>query len=232
MAVCALDDAAVEDEVRRVVLCGAVAYQVRWNTAHQNLSRAWRKICEGSPLGAWCGDWRGGHRFVCGPPPFELWEAGRAYLDTCSGRDGRGGEAFEAWVKAHEAHQDWFNEWKRQSARATRRWRELTVALDASPVRPGAVHASLVARCAALGIDRWVVPAKLAQQSWRDLLDAAHRPPPAARRAWLAFVRESGFGPAAEAAFRALDRDAELVEVANVELEAAYQRLLAAARRR
>jgi hypothetical protein len=230
-AVCALDDVALEAEVGQVVLRAAVAHQMRWNTAHQNLSRAWRKICEGGPLGDWCGDWRMGHRFVCGAPPFALWDAARAYMDGCSGRGDHEGEAFAAWVEAHEAHHAWFNEWKRQSTRATRRWRELSAALDASGVRPGALHASLVRGCAALGIDRWVVPAKLGQQSWRELLDPAHRPPPAARASWPAFLREGRFGPEVEAAFRALERDAALVDIAGVELESAYARLLAAAER-
>ncbi len=230
-AVCALDDTAADDEVGKVVLRAAVAYQMRWNTAHQNVSRAWRKICEGTALGAWCGDWRAGHRFVCGAPPFALWEAGRAYMDACSGRDGHGGESFDAWVKAHEAHNAWFNEWKKQSARAVRRWKDLAVALDASGVRPAAVHGPLVQGCAALGIDRWVIPAKVAQQSWREVLDTTHRPPPAARGAWIAFLREHGFPPAAQAAFRALERDAALADVASVELENAYRNLLVAAER-
>ncbi len=230
-AVCALDDTASEEEVGKVVLRAAVAYQMRWNTAHQNVSRAWRKICEGTALGAWCGDWRAGHRFVCGAPPFALWEAGRTYMDACSGRDGHGGEPFDAWVKAHEGHNAWFNEWKKQSSRAARRWRDLAMKLDASGVRPSAVHGALVQDCAALGIDRWVIPAKLAQQSWRELLDAANRPALPARGAWLAFLREHGFPSSVEAAFRAFERDAELADVASVELEHAYKSLLAAAER-
>ena len=45
LAVRALDNVAAEDEVGKVVLNAAVAFQMRWNTAHQNVSRAWRKIC-------------------------------------------------------------------------------------------------------------------------------------------------------------------------------------------
>jgi len=230
-AVCALDDTAGDDEVGKVVLRAAVAYQMRWNTAHQNVSRAWRKICEGTALGAWCGDWRAGHRLVCGAPPLALWEAGRAYMDACSGRHGHGGEAFEAWVRAHEAHNAWFSEWKKQTARASRRWRDLADVLDASGVPPAAVHAVLVQSCAALGIDRWVIPARLAHQSWRALLGAANRPPPPARGAWLAFLRGHGFPAGAEAAFRAFERDAALADVASVELEHAYASLLVAAER-
>jgi hypothetical protein len=229
VAVCALDDTASGDEIGKVVLRAAVAYQVRWNTAHQNVSRAWRKICEGSPLGAWCKDWRAGHRFVCGLPSFELWEAARAYMDACSGKGDHGGAAFEAWVRAHEAHNAWFSEWKKQSSRAARRWRDFAGGLDASGIRPGAVHAVLVQECSALGIDRCVVPARLRQQSWSELLEATHRPSPAARGAWLSFLREHGFGADVEAAFRALERDASLADVACVELEHAYARLLAAA---
>jgi hypothetical protein len=229
LALRALDNVAADDEVGKVVLNAAVALQMRWNTAHQNVSRAWRKICEGSPLGEWCGDWRAGHRFVCGLPSLELWTAGRAYMDACNGHGGQGGEAFDAWVQAHEAHNAWFSEWKKQSARAVRRFRDLARVLDASGVRPRAVHAPLVQGCAALGIDRWVIPAKLASQSWRDLLEPAHRPSLPAFGAWSAFLRKYGFGPAAEAAFRALERDTALVDVACVELEHAYRRLLVAA---
>ncbi len=137
VAVCALDAVATDLEVGKVVLRAAVALQMRWNTAHQNVSRAWRRICEGSELGSWCGSFRAGHRFVCGPPSFELWQASRAYMDACTGRDGQGGEAFDAWTRAHEAHNEWFSEWKKQSARATRRWKDLAVVLDASGSRPG-----------------------------------------------------------------------------------------------
>jgi hypothetical protein len=140
-------------------------------------------------------------------------------------------ESFEDWLRAHESHNAWFAEWKRQSSRATRRWKELAVALDASGVRPGALHARLVQGCAALGIDRWVIPAKLGQQSWRELLEPANRPAPAARAAWLPFLRESGLGRDVEEAFRELERDAALADVASVELEHAYRRLLLAAER-
>ena len=150
-------------------------------------------------------------------------------MDACNGHGGQGGEAFDAWVQAHEAHNAWFSEWKKQSARAVRRFRDLARLLDASGVRPRAVHAPLVQGCAALGIDRWVIPAKLANQSWRDLLEPAHRPPLQAFGAWSAFLRKYGFGPTAEAAFRALERDTALVDVASVELEHAYRRLLVAA---
>ncbi len=228
-AVCALDDVAFESEARRVALCGAVAYQVRWNTAHQHLSRAWRKICEGGPLAGWCGTFRAGHRFVCGPPSVELWEAARAYLDACATGEGQACGGLQAWGKAHGVHQDWFNEYKRQSSQATQRWREVAESLDASGVRPKAIQRSLVRRCADLGIDRWVVPAKLEQQSWHDLLAKALRPTPEVRDAWRAFLREHGFGPEVHEAFRALERDAALVEVASVKLEHAYKRLLASA---
>jgi hypothetical protein len=231
VAVCALQDVADDDEIGKVVLRAAVAYQVRWNTAHQNVSRTWRKICEGSALGAWCKDWREGHRFVCDLPSLQLWEAARAYMDACSGKGDHDSEAFDAWVKAHEAHNAWFSEWKKQSARAVRRWRDFALCLDASGIRPGAVHASLKQGCSALGIDGCVVPAKLAQQSWGELLEASHRPAPAARGAWLAFLREHGFGPEAQAAFRAMERDAALVDAACAEVEHAYARLLSAAER-
>lgn len=238
-AVSALDHVASGEEVGKVVLRAAVAFQMRWNTAHQNVSRAWRKICEGTALGTWCGSFRAGHRFVCGPPSLELWELASAYMDACSGRGEAPGEVdprsaaalYEDWRQAHESHTAWFTEWKKQSSRATRRWKELVTALDTSGVSPGALHASLVQGCAALGIDRWVVPAKLAQQSWGELLAPANRPASAARAAWPAFVRESELGPKVEAAFRALDRDAALADVASVELEHAYRRLLLAAER-
>ncbi len=93
------------------------------------------------------------------------------------------------------------------------------------------MHGALVQGCAALGIDRWVIPAKLAQQSWRELLEPTHRPASAPRSVWLEFLREHGFGPQAEAAFRELERDASLADVASVELEHAYARLLVAAER-
>jgi len=205
---------------------------VRWNTAHQNVSRAWRKICDGGPLGSWCRSFRAGHHFVCGPPSPALWEAARAYMDACSGRDGHAGEGFDVWVEAHAVHNAWFNEWKKHSARTARCWRDLAVLLDASGVRPGAIQASLVKSCAALGIDRCVVPAKLAQQSWRELLAASHRPAPPARLAWPAFLGENGFGPETEAAFRELEHHGMLADVARVELQHAYQRMLAAAERK
>jgi hypothetical protein len=248
-AVCALDYVASGEEVGKVVLRAAVAFQMRWNTAHQNVSRAWRKICEGSELGAWCGSFRAGHRFVCAPPSLALWEVASAYMDACSGRhrgdeppgeDARRSpaqpsvepvESFEDWLRAHESHNAWFAEWKRQSSRATRRWKELGAALDASGVRPGALHGQLVHGCAALGIDRWVIPAKLGQQTWRELLEPANRPSAAARAAWLPFLREAGLGREVEDAFRELERDAALADVAGVELEHAYRRLLLAAGR-
>jgi hypothetical protein len=228
-AVSALDHVAIEHEVGDVVLRAAVAYQMRWNTAHQHLSRAWRKVCEGGPLGEWSRSFRAAHRFVCGPPAFELWEAARAYMDACDLRDDRGAGAFDAWVKAHEAHNAWHNEWRKQSARAVRRWKMLAMQLDASGTTPGAVHDLLVARCCDLSIDRWVVPAKLGQRSWVDLLRTAHRPPSSARDAWHAFIRDGGFGAGAEEALRALDGDADLAELAGLEVEHAYGRLLAAA---
>jgi hypothetical protein len=150
-------------------------------------------------------------------------------MDACGGRaadEQRDTGAFDAWVKAHEAHNNWFNEWKKQSARATKSWRELSLTLDGSGVRPGTIHAAVVQRCAALGIDRWVIPAKLAQQSWRDLLETSHRPGPQMWDAWRAFLRTHGFGADVEAAFRDVERDAALADVASVELEHAYRRLL------
>jgi hypothetical protein len=227
-AVCALDDTAGEDEVSQVVLRAAVAFQMRWNTAHQNVSRAWRKICAGTSLYEQCEDWREGHRFVCGPPSFRQWETGRAYMDACSGRGGHGGEAFGAWVEAHESHNGWFNEWKKQSSRATRRWKELAAALDASAVTPARLQGPLIQSCVALGIDRWVFPIKLAQQSWQDLLDHAQRPSGQAREAWLPFLRAHGLEEV-EPSLRALQHDATLADVASVELVEAYRRLLSAA---
>lgn len=237
-AVCALDHVASGEEVGKVVLRAAVAFQMRWNTAHQNVSRAWRKICHGTQLATWCGSFRAGHRFVCDPPSVELWEVASAYMAACRGREATSGaagsletEPFEDWLRAHEAHNAWFAEWKRQSARATRRWKELALVLDASGVRPGALHGPLVQSCAALGIDRWVIPAKLGQQSWRELLEPANRPGAGARGSWLIFLREQDLGATVETAYRELERDAALAEVASVELEHAYRRLLLAAER-
>jgi hypothetical protein len=230
-AVCALDDAATVDEEGKVVLRAAVAFQMRWNTAHQNVSRAWRRICEGTRLGAWCTSFRPAHRYVCGPTAFDLWQAGRAYMDACSGRDGHGGDAFDAWVQAHEAHNAWFCEWKNHTNHALRRWKLAAQALDASGLRPAALAGPLVQGCRTLGIDRWLVPAKLVQQSWAELLEPVNRPSPAARSAWLAFLREHGFGADAEAAFLVLERDATLADAANTEVENAYRRLLAVADR-
>jgi hypothetical protein len=230
-AVCALDDVAEEGEVGKVVLHAAVAYQMRWNTAHQHLSRAWRRIGEAG-LSAWCKEWRAGQRFVCPAPSVELWAAARAYLDACNGRGGFGGAAFDAWIDAHEDHNGWFNEWKKQSASATQRWRQFVVRLDESCVRPAEVVTALIAACKELGADRWVVPAKVGQQSWRELLGEAPRPTPDARSAWRTFLRGHPFGAEVEAGFRELEREAALAEVASVELERAYKRLLGAAERR
>ncbi len=231
-AACILDDVAEEEEVGKVVLHAAVAFQMRWNTAHQHLSRAWRKIGEGTRFTAWGTEWRAGHRLFAGPPAAEHWAAGRSYLDACSGRGAHGGPAFDAWSGAHEDHNAWFNEWKKQSTSATQRWRAFVARLDASGVRPRALCAELVSGCAELGIDRWVIPAKVAQQSWRDLLGEASRPAIEARSAWRDFLRQHAFGPEAEAALRDLEREAALAEVAGVELEHAYHRLLAAAEQR
>lgn len=230
-AVFTLDDVAEEDEVGKVVLHAAVAYQMRWNTAHQHVSRAWRKICDGG-LDAWETEWRAAHRFVWGPPSFELWTAAREYLDACSGRGNHGGPTFEAWTRAHEDHNAWFNEWKKQSHAATLRWRSFAQRLDRGGPRPGDLVGALVASCGELGIDRWVVPAKLPQQSWRELLGGVPRPGPEARGAWRAFFRGNGLSADVEAAFHEVEREAALAEVASVELEGAYHRLLQAAERR
>ncbi|MFT3768866.1 MAG: hypothetical protein QM820_25770 [Minicystis sp.] len=227
-AVFTLDAVAEEDEAGKVVLHAAVAYQMRWNTAHQHVSRAWRKLCDES-FSAWEIDWRAGHRFVCDPPSFELWAAARRYLDACSGRGAHGGPAFAAWTRAHEDHNAWFNEYKKQSGLAAQRWRSVAAQLDACGLRPRDVVGSLLDGCRALGIDRAVIPAKLRQQSWGDLLKGAPRPTPEARGAWRDLLRVHPFGAEVEAAFRELEREAALAEVAGVELEAAYHRLLAAA---
>lgn len=226
VAVFTLDHVAEEDEVGKVVLHAAVAYQMRWNTAHQNLSRAWRKLAEGKLAGV---EWRAAHRFICEPPSFELWTAARAYLDACSGRGAHGGPAFAAWTRAHEDHNGWFNEWKKQSTAAAQQWRAFAGLLEASGVTPGDVAGSLIAECQVLGIDRWLIPAKVRQQSWRNLLREAPRPSADARAVWRDLLRSNPFGAEVEAAFRALEREAALAEVAGVELEAAYNRLLTAA---
>ena len=231
LAVCVLDDVAEEGEVGKVVLHAAVAYQMRWNTAHQHLSRAWRRIGDG-PIGEWTKEWRAWQRFVCPPPSVELWTAARAYLDACNGRGGFGGAAFDVWIDAHEDHNHWFGEWKKQSSSATQRWRGFVGQLDESGVHPREIITSLLSICRELGADRWLVPAKLAQQSWRDLFGEASRPAPEARSAWRTFLRGHPFGAGVEAAFHELEREAALAEVATAELERAYQRLLGAAERR
>lgn len=231
LAVFTLDDVAEEDEVGKVVLHAAVAYQMRWNTAHQHLSRAWRKLAEG-PFAAWGTEWRAGHRFVCDPPSFELWAAARAYLDACSGRGAHGGPAFAAWTRAHEDHNAWFGEWKKRSAAAAQRWRAFVAALEACGVNPSDVAEALVGACGSLGIDRWLVPAKVRRQSWRDLLHEAPRPSPEARNAWRALLREHPFSAETQAAFRELEREAAFADVAGVELEGAYHRLLEVAESR
>jgi hypothetical protein len=239
-SVCALDAVATLEETGKVVLRAAVAHQMRWNTAHQNISRAWRKIGEGGKLGRWCGEWRAAHRFVWGPPSVTLWTAARAYMDACAGAgavDSR--EAFDAWVKAHEAHNAWFNDWKKQSGRATRAWRDFLAALDARGVRPAACQPAISTRSAALGIERWVIPGRLAQQSWRDLLDAAHRPNAQAWDAWRTLLQDLGVfaeaeakgEPSVEDAFREAEREAALADEACAELERAYRELLAVAER-
>lgn len=227
-AVCALDDVADEGEVGKVVLHAAVAYQMRWNTAHQHLSRAWRRLGEGGFATA-CKEWRAGQRFVCPAPSVALWTAARAYLDACNGRGGFGGGAFDLWIDAHEDHNGRFTEWKKQSTAATQGWRAFVGGLDESGVRPVEVVAALVAACRELGADRWVVPAKIGHQTWRDLLHEAPRPSPEARTAWRRFLRGYPFGGAVEAAFRELEREAALAEAASAELERAYKRLLGAA---
>jgi hypothetical protein len=231
LAVCALDDVAEEGEVGKVVLHTAVAYKMRWNTAHQHLSRAWRRIGEGG-LSALCKEWRAGQRFVCPAPSVELWAAARTYLDACNGRGGFGGAAFDAWIDAHEDHNGWFNEWKKQSSSASQQWRACVAKLDASGVHPGEVAGALVSACRELGFDRGLAPAQLAQQSWRELLVETPRPTPDARRAWRTFLLGYPVGAEVDAAFRALEREAALAEVASAELERAYKRLLRAGEQR
>lgn len=225
-AVFTLDHVAEEDEVGKVVLHAAVAHQMRWNTAHQHLSRAFRKIAEGKLAGV---EWRAAHRFICPPPSFELWIAARAYLDACSGRGAHAGPAFAAWTRAHDEHNSWFSEWKKQSGAAAQRWRAFRDLLEASPVTPADVSDILLRDCHTLGIDRWLVPAKLPRQTWADLLGEAPRPSAEARPAWRDLLRSAPFSSEITAAFRAVEREAALAEVAGVELEAAYNRLLTAA---
>lgn len=231
LAVFTLDHVAEEDEVGKVVLHAAVAYQMRWNTAHQHLSRAWRKLAEGQ-LATWETEWRAAHRFVCDPPSFELWAAARAYLDACSGRGAHGGPAFATWTRAHEDHNAWFGEWKKRSALAAQRWRAFVTGLDTCGVTPSDVAEPLIEGCNALGIDRWLVPAKVRRQSWRDLLREAPRPSPESRNAWRALLRAHPFSAETHAEFRELEREAAFAEVAGVELESAYHRLLEAAESR
>ena len=231
LTVSTLDAVAEDDEAGKVVLHAAVAHQMRWNTAHQNVSRAWRKLCDAS-LSGWGTEWRAGHRFICDPPSFELWVAARRYLDACSGRGAHGGPTFAAWTSAHEEHNARFNEWKKQSSSATQRWRALVEQLERGDLRPRDLVGPILDGCRPLGLDRWVVPAKLCQQSWRDLLKGVPRPGPEARAAWRALLRAHAFGAGVEAALRELEREASLTEATGVELEAAYHRLLAAAESR
>lgn len=228
LAVFALDAVADEDEAGRVVLHAAVAHQMRWNTAHQHISRAFRKLAEGA-LSGWGLEWRSAHRLLCDPPSMELWLCAREYLDACSGRGAHAGPAFQAWTRAHEDHNAWFNEWKKQSASATLQWRGFAHELDRGGVAPRHLVGPIVAGCKALGIDRAVIPGKVRLQSWRELLDGAQRPTPEGRNAWRGLLRAHPFGARVEAAFREVERDAALAEVASVELEAAYHRLLKAA---
>jgi hypothetical protein len=228
LAVFTLDDVAEEDEVGKVVLHAAVAYQMRWNTAHQHLSRAWRKLIDG-PLAKWETEWRAAHRFICDPPSFELWSAARAYLDACSGRGAHGGPSFAEWSRAHEDHNAWFCEWKKRSGLATQGWRSFVAGLEGCGVAPCDLADELVGSCTALGIDRWLVPAKVRRQSWGDLLREAPRPSPEARASWRLLLRSHPFGAENQGAFRELEREAAFAEVAGVELESAYHRLLAAA---
>lgn len=230
-AVFTLDAVAEEDEAGKVVLHAAVAHQMRWNTAHQNVSRAWRKLCDHG-LGAFGVDWRAAHRFVCDPPGIELWKAARGYLDACSGRGVHGGPAFVEWSDAHEQHNAAFNEWKRCSQGATQAWRALADTLDRGLLQPRQVVGPLVAACAALGLDRWVVPAKLPQQSWSALLADAPRPTPEARDAWRAFLWAHPFGADVEIAFCELGTEAARADASGAEVARAYHRLLAAAERR
>lgn len=230
-AVFTLDDVADDDEAGKVVLHAAVAHQMRWNTAHQHVSRAWRKLCDRGTEG-WDVDWRAVHRFVHEPPSVELWTAARSYLDACSGRGAHGGPAFVEWTEAHEAHNACFNDWKKHGHMAQIAWRALVDALDRSQVAPRHVVDPLVAQCADLGLDRWVVPSKLAQQSWRALLADVPRPSPETREAWRAFVWAHGFGADAEIAFSTLTAEVARADAAGVDLARAYHRLLIAAERR
>jgi hypothetical protein len=215
--------------VSKIVLHAAAAQQMRWNTAHQNLSRAWRKLCEGG-LSAYGVEWRSAHRFIRDPPPLPLWAAAREYLDACSGRGAYGGPAFEAWTEAHEAHNASFNESKKRGARAAQLWRAFAVELDASGVRPCALFGPLVQRCGELGIDRWVVPAKLRKEErWTSLLTEAPRPTQTERAAWRALLRENPFGAGAGAVFREVERESVRADAANLDVEAAYRRMLDAA---
>lgn len=228
-AVFALDDVAEDDEISKVVLHAAVSLQMRWNTAHQNISRAWRKLAEGG-LDAWELDWRSSHRLIREPTSYPMWIAAREYLDACSGRGAHAGPAFDAWTAAHEAHNAAFNELKRRSASATARWRAFLQSLDEARVAPADVAESVLGRCGALGIDRWVVPARIKHESgWCQLLAETARPTQAERLAWRAFVHHEPFGAEVEAALRELDRESALAEVAGVDIDAAYQRMLEAA---
>jgi hypothetical protein len=226
LTVCALDDVAVGDEGGKAVLHGAVAHQMRRNTAHQHLSRAWRKICADGRLGAWGHEWRSVQRFVCDPPSIELWEAARAYMDACDLHGGHGGAAFDAWVKAHEDHNDWFAEYKKQSARAALAWRAFASSLSGSRLRPGDVAATLVAGCAGLGLDARVFPAKVAHQGWIDLLDRVPRPSPPAREAWRLFLRTHGFERPVEEAFHCLEQQSVMAEETGAALNDAFEALL------
>ena len=230
-AVFTLDAVAEDDEAGKVVLHAAVAYQMRWNTAHQNVSRAWRKICDRG-LAAWEIDWRAAHRFVCEPPSAELWTAARTYLDACSGRGEHGGHAFTEWTEAHERHNTAFADWKRSSNVATQAWRAFAETLDRSPVRPGEVADPLLARCRELGIDRSLVPARLAQQTWGELLARLARLAAEARDAWRAFVWTHPFGADVEIAFCELGVEAARADALGADLARAYDRLLMAAERR
>lgn len=229
LAVFTLDDVAEDDEVSKVVLHAAVSLQMRWNTAHQNLSRAWRKLAAGG-LAAWELDWRSTHRLIREPTSFPMWIAARAYLDACGGRGALAGPAFDAWTAAHEAHNAAFNEWKRRGVAAMARWREFLESLDEARIPPAEVAESILGRCAALGIDRWVVPARLDREArWAGLLAKAPRPSQAERAEWRAFVHHEPFGASVAAALRALDRESALTEVAAVDIDAAYQQMLQAA---
>ena len=227
-AVFTLDAVAEEDEVGKVVLHAAVAYQMRWNTAHQHVSRAWRKLGDGG-LAEWEIDWRAAHRFIAGPPSFPLWTAAREYLDACSGRGVHGGPAFAEWTAAHEHHNTCFNEWKKCSQAGGHSFRAFVERLDRGRIKPVDIAAELLDRCEDLGLDRWLESTKLAQLTWRRLVGDAHRPSPGARRAWRELVTAHPFGAEIEVALFEMENETTRAEASGAAVADAYQRLLTAA---